>query len=633
MNFPRWALSEGLCILRTSEHTTLAPSATEIFQAAFRQRDIKGDAASNPSPQQDIPDITFSRFPAKLAIRVSGQTPLMLFLERGILISGSFYKNDWSNDQVIINNSWYPIKTEDLKEEKDWLAKTGIFSDKNITLGQFIFLIGNPRESLNLVDATHTFENISTPHIEKNETPPPEGLNAVLYPYQEKGINFLTAIANQDVGCILGDEMGLGKTLQIIGLMLYLHHKKRMPCLVVAPATLLENWRREIANFAPTLRTHVHAGPSRTGTPTGLSNIDIIITSYETAIRDEILLNNFCWELVALDEAQNIKNPDALRAQVVKRLNRKISVAITGTPIENQLEDLWSVADFSLKGLLGSLKEFQSRYSNSVEDALSVAPIIAPILLRRRVEEVASDLPSRINIPQAIELGEELSNVYEIIRLKAIEEYGPAGGLVATTHLRLFCSHPTLTKHIYDASTASSPKLVRLLEILGEIFDNGEKVLIFTTYQEMLDIFMKDVSAIWPQNFLGFIDSRVDIKKRQPLVDSFFKHTGAGALFLNPKAAGTGLNITAANHVVHYNPEWNPALTDQATARAYRRRQTKPVTVHYLFYKDTIEQTIIERAEFKRDLAKGAISESQDDVDPLSISMALQISPIGKERG
>lgn len=632
MTYPCWETSNGRLTLKICESEACEPTAAEIFNVVFGHAQTVRDIIIRSRPDQDIPGIKFSRFPANLSIRVSGRVPSSLRWEHGVQLQGHFYPANWDSDQLIIENRWYPLDGTEIADARSWLAKVGLSGDARLTLGQLIALRLHRQPPCVLIDRVEAFDSAELPDAQVDRPLSLEGLRAKLYPYQESGVRFLSLVADQGVGCILGDEMGLGKTLQVIGLMVHLHRQDLKPCLVIAPATLLENWRRELATFAPHLATTIHAGPYRTGVPTGLKAFDVVITSYDVAIRDEVLLSNVSWELIALDEAQNIKNPEALRTLAIKRLPRRVSIAVTGTPVENRLEDLWSIADFALPGLLGSLSEFQSFFGDSVEDAIALAPIVTPILLRRKVADVARDLPPRINVPQPIDLGSEFAAMYDHVRLQALEEYGPAAGLVATTRLRLFCAHPALVDKSNAGEVTDVPKFARLVELLDEIFALNEKALIFTTYQEMIDIFMRYIPQKWPTQFFNFIDGRVPVPDRQPTVDRFLEHSGCGALFLNPKAAGAGLNITAANHVIHFNPEWNPALTDQATARAYRRRQTRPVTVHSLFYANTIEEVIMERASFKRNLASGAIGGHEGDVDASYIARALHISPIaGKE--
>jgi SNF2 family DNA or RNA helicase len=457
-----------------------------------------------------------------------------------------------------------------------------------------------------------------------------EGLHAKLYPYQKDGVAFLRLVADEGLGCILGDEMGLGKTLQVIALIQAETNVHRAPALVIAPATLLENWRRELALFAPQLSVLVHAGPNRPGQAGKLTSFDVVVTSYETAVRDEPMLSSVSWNVLAVDEAQSIRNPEAQRTLAIKRLPRRVSLAVTGTPVENRLADLWSLSDFALPGLLGGVADFHAAYDDTATDASRLAVVVAPILLRRRVSEVAKDLPPRIDIPQCIMMTRALAETYEEVRKEAEAEYGPAAGLVSLQKLRMFCSHPMLVDRWEGDPATGMPKFQRLLEILEEVFARGEKALVFGSYTKMADILVDHLPKAFPSGFFRCIDGRTAIADRQPTVDGFSEFAGYGALVLNPKAAGVGLNITAANHVIHYNPEWNPAVEDQASARAYRRKQTRSVTVHHLYFGDTVEDVMVARLNFKRSLAGAAVTGHTGDATTADVLRALAISPMSQ---
>ena len=339
------------------------------------------------------------------------------------------------------------------------------------------------------------------------------------------------------------------------------------------------------------------------------------------------------WNLVVLDEAHLIKNPYAKRTLSLKLLKKRVAIAVTGTPIQNCLVDLWSVMDFVLPGLLGDLKTFESQYADNVSSAEKLEQLISPVLLRRLVSEVASDLPERIDIPQALEMSDSEIAEYEEERKRIIEEYGNNASLVSIAKLRMYCTHPFLLNNLSGDPAEYSIKYQRFIEILQEILEMGEKVLIFTSYSKMIDILVSDIISRF-KVFCSYIDGRVEMEKRQQIIDTFGKVDGSAVLVLNPRAAGVGLNITAANHVVHYNLEWNPAVEDQASARAYRRGQDRPVTVHRLYYTDTVEEVINMRIDQKRLLFQSAVvghdgsSETYND-----ILKAISMSPgKGNER-
>jgi SNF2 family DNA or RNA helicase len=623
-----WAAYGPHILLEKSSGERVQPTAKDIFGAAFGRVWVYEDEIVR-CPQEDIPTLAFSRQPAQPAVRLSGSDGRNIELMLGVTTNSGFIGVDSNCDQIIYSGCWYPIRSDHVKNSLDWLSKAGIPCSGSITVGNLVTLRAQIDLPFALFDevSLNPSDQIIAPKL--NAIP---GFSGTLYPYQTSGAAFLSMVAEQGVGCILGDEMGLGKTAQVIALLQIEKNADRGPALVVAPATLLENWRRELASFAPMLTVLLHAGSDRSGIASRLGNVDVVLISYDTAIRDEEILNQITWNIVVLDEAQAIKNPDAQRTLAVKRLPRRVSIVITGTPLENRIDDLWSLADFAMPGLLGTHNSFLARFGNGLDDAARLAPVVSPMLVRRKVLEVAQDLPERIEIPQALKMSESLAQAYEALRKQTLDEFGPAGGLVAGTRLRMLCAHPLLIGKWNQDPCLEMPKYERTVELLDEIFSDGEKALVFSTYQSIADLFMEDMPRRFPEGFFSFIDGRVDGPERQMIVDRFFEHKGYGALFLNPKAAGAGLNITTANHVIHYNPEWNPALTAQASARAYRRKQTRPVTIHHLFYVQTIEEVIRDAAGFKQNLAHEAVKGHDGDVDPITIARALQISPLTNAR-
>lgn len=456
----------------------------------------------------------------------------------------------------------------------------------------------------------------------------PDGITAELYPYQLDGWHWLRFIMREQLGGLLADEMGLGKTLQVISAL-------RDPgpepsskgALVLAPGSLLENWVREISRFCPDFRILKHHGSERTGRPPELQGFDVVVSSYDTAIRDLSLLKMVEWNVVVLDEAQNIRNPDALRARSVKQIGRNVGLAVTGTPIENRLRDLWSIIDFIVPGYLGDLKSFEKRYGEDTEAAAKLEPLVTPLMLRRRVSEVADDLPERIDIPEVLELSDAEACRYDDMREKIFAEYGPTATLVSLGKLRQFCAHPKIVEGGLGLRKTEFSKFERLKELLEEVFARDEKALVFTSYTRMADL-IEEMAESEFCVFAATLDGRRKTEDRQPLIDRFSDHQGPAVLVLNPRAGGSGLNITAANHVIHYNPEWNPALEDQASARAHRRGQRRPVTVRRLIYARTVEEVIDERLRRKRNIAGTAIIgvEGREE-DYADILAALKCSP------
>ncbi len=448
------------------------------------------------------------------------------------------------------------------------------------------------------------------------------------YPYQAVGIEWLRS--QQQLGrhgAILGDVMGLGKTLQAIGLITHNVNKGAKDNLVICPGTLLENWRREFVKFSPSLKILIHYGAYRAGTAAKLRGYEVVLTTYDALIRDHSMLTTINWNLVIIDEAQAIKNPRAQRTIRCKGLPRNFGVAITGTPLENRLLDLWSLSDFAEPGLFGSEAQFENDYESIPNGAAEVNKVIRPILLRRRLHEIEHQLPEKVVIDHPISWPSELNEVYERVRIEAIQEFAIAGGLVATGRLRKLTTHPLLMDIGPDEMTTLSPKYALTLEILEELFASKEKCLIFASYKKIIDRMTEDIGLRHPSAFVKSLDGRTEMEGRNPLVDEFNSFDGPGVLVCNPIVAGAGLNITGANHVIHYNLEWNPAKEDQATFRVYRNGQLKETFIHRLFYINTIDEVIDQRIQLKRNLSDLSVDASVSSDDYLA---GLQISPIGK---
>lgn len=624
-----WKLIDGNLVLRRQSEI-LTPSASEIFGAEFKETQTIRNNIVVERPSSALGFLSFSKIPLQLSINVSvGKIPechiCASLADKTALVEGVFEREA---DHLIVDDSWYPFSRGSLEAIREILSSAGIYQTGQISLSQYLDLLktGSDLLNVNFTDEASGESFATEKEVSAVSLP---ALNCTLYPYQETGARWLRMIAEEGLGCILGDEMGLGKTLQIIALAVSEISQGRTKILVIAPATLLENWRREISKFASSVTSLVHRGADRTAFKADLLSAQVIISSYETIIRDMPLFKAIEWDLVVLDEAQAIKNPEAKRSVAVKQIPRRCSVAATGTPVENRLMDLWSIMDFVLPDYLGSQAEFEQRFENTPEDAEWLEPLVSPVMLRRKVAEVAKDLPDRIDVPQVLELGPAEINAYEQLRKEIHNQYGATATLVSLTKLRMYCTHPNLVTSPVEDPVSVSTKYQRLLELLEEIYLCNEKVLIFSSYSEMIDLLLNDMRSRFSGVYGDWIDGRVGVPDRQPKVDRFSGIQGPGLLVLNPKAAGTGLNITAANHVIHYNLEWNPAVEDQASARAYRRGQEKPVTVHRLYYANTVEEVINDRVERKRELVRSAIVGTTGDQDDYNdILKALTITPM-----
>lgn len=633
MSRPRWISVDGRIALEHPDGTRNYPSAVQIVGAEHKNRfDINGVHVES-RPSDDVPDVSFSRFPLDARLAVSSwqsdqeSVPLCWLALVGEDATIPLPSLPEPPDQVLAADDWFPLVPEQIAEIADILAELSIPALGPISLRQYLDLLNQNRVPVHIEEGRPSFAP-DTAASECAPQPAAVEIKATLYPYQLTGVRWLRAVTAENLGCILGDEMGLGKTLQIIALFAHEVAAGKKPNAVIGPATLVENWRRELLRFTPHLTVAVHWGSDRTGFPSTLAENDVVLVSYDTAVRDLSLLKMIDWNVVVIDEAQAIKNPDTQRAVSLKQIPRRIGIGVTGTPVENSLRDLWSIMGFACPGFLGPLHQFESRFQDEAEDAARLEPLVSPLMLRRSVSDVASDLPEKINVPQAVPLSAKSAEAYESLRRSILEEYGPAGGLVSLTKLRMFCTHPFLVSSDRGDPALFSTKYMRLLEILDEIILARHKAILFTSFTGMTDILVKDLPGRYAI-FCDFIDGRVPVADRQNTIDRFQQFAGAGVLVLNPRAAGTGLNITAARHVIHYNLEWNPAIEDQATARAHRRGQEHPVTVHRLFHPETVEEIIDDRLRRKRHLAANAVVGTRGDAEHMEdIARALEVSPL-----
>lgn len=464
------------------------------------------------------------------------------------------------------------------------------------------------------------------------------GLNATLFDYQSTGVSWMHETLSHTGGLILADEMGLGKTIQIISLLLLDPPTEAAPALIICPTSLISNWRREIFNFGPELSVLIHRGPHRAGIFRDLQIAQVVIATYDTVVNDISIFSAFDWSWLICDEAQAIKNPDSNRRTELSKIQRKRCIPMTGTPVENTLLDMWSLADFAIPGLLGSRSTFEGEFPDDPASARALHEITEPIVLRRMVKDVAGDLPERIDIDLPIGLGHDLALDYERIREETMEKYPVAGALVASGQLQIFCAHPWLqaipSDDPYweenaqvmrgDRNGLVTPKLERTIDLIREALSNNRKVLVFSAFNRCGEL-IREALIPSPETFWGAINGSTPQEDRQSLVDSFSNFDGPACMVLNPKAAGAGLNITAATVVIHYTQVWNPALEAQASARAHRRGQTEPVTVYRLYYEDTVEAVMIERSKWKSELGNEATPITTRDASDLK--RALEISP------
>lgn len=453
------------------------------------------------------------------------------------------------------------------------------------------------------------------------EVTPPQGLSIPLRDYQQQGLNWLQGLREGQFGGILADDMGLGKTVQTLAHLQYEKEKGRMrgPCLIVAPTSLLGNWFEEAKRFTPGLKVAVYHGSKRH--KSAFKAHDLIVTTYALIQRDKRIFLEQPFYYLILDEAQFIKNARTKTTQIIQQIKAQNRLCLTGTPLENHLGELWSLFHFLMPGFLGQAKQFRSYFkmpiekNNDEEQKQLLARRVQPFMLRRRKNEVLKELPEKTEVNSFIELSHKQRDLYEVIRISmeqkiraAIASQGLAQSqmtiLDALLKLRQICCDPRLLS-LADEPFADkdSAKLEALMELLENLIEEGRCVLIFSQFTSMLAIIEEQLK----KHQYSYLKLTGKTQNRQALVNQF--QAGDASIFLiSLKAGGTGLNLTRADTVIHYDPWWNPAVMDQATDRSHRFGQDNPVFVYKLIAKGTVEEAILHLQEKKRQLVSGILS-------------------------
>ncbi|MEO6775592.1 MAG: DEAD/DEAH box helicase [Kofleriaceae bacterium] len=477
---------------------------------------------------------------------------------------------------------------------------------------------------------------------------PPEALCAELRPYQREGVAWLQHLREHGAGGVLADDMGLGKTVQTIAHVLLekQHGRLDRPAMIVTLTSLIGNWQRELAKFAPSLTVAIHHGPDRHGKLAQLASHDVIITNYPLVARDREALAAIPLHLLVLDEAHAVKNHDAQAAEAIRTLDARHKVCLSGTPIENHLGELWSLFDFLNPGLLGHRDEFTLQFRQPIEDRgdrgraeraiTALRERVRPFILRRTKDAVAKELPHKTHLVNAIELAGAQRELYESIRVAAhadvrahIKQRGLAGSTIAILDallkLRQVCCDPRLVASEAARGVGESAKLAVLLELITNQLADGRRILVFSQFARMLGLISEGLLA----KGIGHVTLTGATSDRQKPIDAF--QAGRSDVFLiSLKAGGAGLNLTGADTVIHYDPWWNPAAQAQATDRAHRIGQTKPVFVHDLIVAGSVEERMRGLQRHKRALADAilgdrdaaATSLTDHDVDDLLAPLA-----------
>ena len=466
----------------------------------------------------------------------------------------------------------------------------------------------------------------------------PAAINATLRPYQKRGFAWMYKNMRIGFGSILADDMGLGKTLQVITLLQKIKDEGALTkekVLLIVPTGLLFNWKAELERFAPNLTFFIFHG---TGRDICAFDADIMLTTYGIVRSDKLLLKKRKWQVAIIDEAQNIKNHDTEQSKTIRALSAGTHIALSGTPVENRLSEFWSIMDFANKGYLGTNKHFQHEFAkpiqlfNDMQVVTRFRKITAPFMMRRLKSDktIITDLPEKVEINQFTQLTKQQSALYKKVTEEGIREIEGIAtdssqalfkrqGLILQLILALkqVCNHPALFLKNKQLTPELSGKTALLLELVDSIVRNNEKVLIFTQFREMGDILQQIIEEQMGVPTM-FYHGGCSIKERESMIERFQNNHTDRVFILSLKAAGTGLNLTAASHVIHYDLWWNPAVEAQATDRAYRIGQHKNVVVHRFITKNTFEEKIDKMIQHKKHLANITVTSGENWIGKLS---------------
>ena len=530
----------------------------------------------------------------------------------------SSYKN---NNRLyrMKNGAYLDLKDNDLEQAFKLIDILNIYNDfdnmkipnnKAIYLEKLI-----EDEDLSFVNGSKYVSNVikKFDKVKSKNYEVPKDLNATLRDYQVSGFEFFKTLSDYQFGGILADEMGLGKTIQTIAFLLSNKDKKS---IVITPTALIYNWKNELEKFAPTLKVGLlHAAKSERGKILdNIDNYDVILTTYTTYKNDIDKYKNINFDYCIIDEAQNIKNPDAIITKAIKNVNAKVRFALTGTPIENNLMELWSIFDFIMPGYLYNKSKFKSIFVNNDKNIIELKNLIKPFILRRTKKEVITELPDKIEQKIIIDLEKEHKRAYKgYVNLitRKIKENNQDNITVFSylTKLRQLCLSPELMVKNYQGKNS---KLDVLINIINDSSD--EKILVFSQFTKVLEVIGKRLNE---ENIsYSYLDGKTSAKDRVKLVEEFNTNNNK-AFLISLKAGGTGLNLTSANIVVHFDPWWNPAVEDQASDRAHRIGQKNVVNVIKLIAKGTAEERVINLQETKKELIEDVINGNLDNSSTL----------------
>jgi SNF2 family DNA or RNA helicase len=539
---------------------------------------------------------------------------------------------------VEINGEWVELRPQDIKTAQAFFESRK--DQVSLSLEDALRLSSGDTQTIEKLpvvsfEATGVLQELVTAltnHQAIETLAIPSSFQGQLRPYQERGIAWFAFLERWGLGACLADDMGLGKSVQFITFLLYLKEQKLLdkPTLLVCPTSVLGNWEREVRKFAPTLKVLQYHGDKR---PKGkafeaaVKNHDLLITSYSLIHRDLQLLKTINWQILALDEAQNVKNVDSKQSQAVRQLESNFRVALTGTPVENRLQELWSILDFLNPGYLGNKQFFQRRFAMPIEkygDTASLTQLrslVQPFILRRLKSDrtIIQDLPEKQEMAVFCGLSVEQAKLYQKVVEDSLAEIETAEGLQRRgmilgllIKLKQVCNHPAQYLKQDSLNNQDSGKLIRLEEMLDVVLEAGDRALIFTQFAEWGKLLKPYLESKFGREIL-FLYGGTSKKQREEMIDRFQQDPqGPPIMILSLKAGGVGLNLTRANHVFHFDRWWNPAVENQATDRVFRIGQTRNVQVHKFVCTGTLEEKIHDMIESKKQLAEQVVGGGEE---------------------